>query len=140
MLKITPRRFWTLLLLTSAGATGVLYIWDVTLIETDALSGFGILCIAMFVLINILAYYSGVRAVHSTSKFRFVHIIMILIIVKMAICVGLVIAHLKINQPGSRLFVLPFLTTYLIFTVFEIYILEKVARTKTAETSSSHHS
>jgi hypothetical protein len=88
-------------------------------------------------MIVILAYYSGRRAVLSKSKFRFVQLMMMLIVFKMLICVALVVAHMKIHQPPSKLFVIPFLAIYLIFTLFEIYVLEKLARTKQAAESSS---
>jgi hypothetical protein len=62
---------------------------------------------------------------------------MILILVKMFVCIGLVVAYVKISSPDSKLFVLPFLTIYLIYTIFEIFVLQKIARYK-AEPSESH--
>jgi hypothetical protein len=53
---------------------------------------------------------------------------MMLILMKMIVCVALVVAYVKISNPESKLFVLPFLTTYLIFTIFEIFVLQKIAR------------
>lgn len=130
---ITPRKFWIYLLVVTAATIVSLFLIDVLVPAAAALSPFILGCVAVFVLINILAYFAGVRAVHSQSKYRFVHLMMGLIIFKMLICVVLVLAHLKINQPESRLFVFPFLMIYLIFTFFEIYVLEKIARTHPPE-------
>lgn len=130
---ITPRKFWTLLLVITAATVISLFLIDALVPAAAALSPFILGCVAVFVLINVLAYFAGVGAVRSQSKYRFVHLMMGLIIFKMMICVVLVIAHMKINQPESRLFVFPFLLIYLIFTFFEIYVLEKIARTHPPE-------
>ena len=135
MLMIAPGRFWILLALIAAGTLVSLVVWNTFLPESSAISQFTFLCISAFILINILAYYSGKRAIHSKSKFRFVQLMMMLILFKMMICVALVAAHMKINHPESKLFVLPFLTIYLIFTLFEIYVLERLARTNTPSSS-----
>jgi len=128
LFMITPRKFWLLLLLVIAGTIISLFLWHIFLPATEARSPFTFWCVLVFVLINVLAYYAGRRATNSKSMYRFVHLILILIIFKMLICVVLVVAHLKINHPESKLFVLPFLSTYLIFTLFEIFVLEKLAR------------
>jgi hypothetical protein len=126
---IAPRRFWFLLALIIVGTIGILFLCDTLLPESDALSQFTLVCVGTFTLINILAYTAAKRAVRSKSKYRFIQLIMVLILCKMIICIGLVVAHVKINNPDSKLFVLPFLLIYLIFTFFEIYVLEKLART-----------
>ncbi len=132
---IAPRRFWILLSLVIVATIIVLLLCNIIAPESDALSQFTVVCVGTFTVINILAYYSGKRAVRSKSKYRFIQLMMILILFKMVICIGLVVAHVKINQPDSKLFVLPFLAIYLIFTMFEIYVLEKLART--SDTASS---
>jgi len=91
----------------------------------------------VFTGINIIAYYTGRRAVRSKSNFRFIQLVMGLILFKMVVCIALVVAHVKINHPVSKLFVIPFMVIYLIFTLFEIYVLEKMARTNTASSSST---
>ena len=127
---IASPRFWFLLVLIVVGVMFSLFLWDYFLPESSGLSAFTLVCVATFVLINIIAYFAGKRAVLSSSKFRFIQLMMILIMLKMLICVVLVVAHVRINNPSSKLFVLPFLTIYLIFTLFEIYVLEKTARHK----------
>lgn len=135
---IAPRTFWKYLLLIILVTLGALLLWDVFLPKSEAFSTFTIICMVTFTAINILAYFAAIRAVNSKSKYRFVQLMMMLILFKMMICVGLVVAHVKINQPDTKLFVLPFLTIYLIFTLFEIYVLEKLARTNHPTSSSSH--
>lgn len=124
------------MMLLVVGAICSLIVWETFLPASSGLSKFTIICVGVFTLINIFAYYAGQRAVFSKSKYRFIQLMMILILFKMMICIALVVAHVKINHPSSKLFVLPFLTIYLIFTLFEIYVLEKIARTNTRVSSS----
>jgi hypothetical protein len=58
---------------------------------------------------------------------------MMIIIVKMLVCVLIVAVYLKIVAPESKLFVLPFLVIYLIFTIFEVIVLERIARAETTD-------
>lgn len=129
---IAPRRFWFLLALIIVGTIGILFLCNTLLPESDAVSQFTFVCVGTFTFINVLAYAAAKRAVRSKSKYRFIQLMMILILFKMVVCIGLVVAHVKINNPDSKLFVIPFLTIYLIFTFFEIYVLEKLARTTEA--------
>lgn len=127
---IAAPRFWLLLLLVVIGVMVSLFLWNYFLPESSGLSTFTLICVGTFILINVIAYYAGRRSVMSSSKYRFVQLMMGLIMLKMVICVVLVVAYIKINEPSSKLFVLPFLTLYLLFTLFEIYVLEKTARHK----------
>jgi hypothetical protein len=126
-----------MLLLVTAFTICALFAWHIFLPESAAKSRFTLWCVITFVVINILAYYSGLRAATSKSNYRFIQLMMILILVKMFVCIGLVVAYVKISSPDSKLFVLPFLTIYLIYTIFEIFVLQKIARYK-AEPSESH--
>jgi hypothetical protein len=133
---IAPRKFWWLLFLITVCAVVTLPVWHALIPGTDALSPFTWICIGVFAMINVVAYFLGVRSIRSKSKYRFVHLTMALIVVKMIICIVLVVAHVELNMPGSKLFVLPFLSTYLIFTLFEIFVLEKIARIEQKDTSA----
>ena len=127
---MSAQKFWLFLGAVSVMAWCLLVLWDYWLPDSEALSPFSAWCVVVFVCINILAFFAARSAVQSPSKYRFIHLIMGMILLKMLICVGLIVAHVKVNHPESKLFVLPFLTTYLIFTVFEVYMLEKIARSQ----------
>ncbi|MDX1476935.1 MAG: hypothetical protein R3301_04485 [Saprospiraceae bacterium] len=127
---MTTKTFWSLLGGTILIAGALLLLLDVLLPQSDAVSQFTMICTAVFVLINVLAYYLGIGAARSDNKYRFIHLMMILILVKMMICVALVLIYVRIGQPATKLFVIPFLAIYIIFTIFEIYVLQRVARIK----------
>jgi hypothetical protein len=115
-------------LLVTAFTILSLFAWHTLLPQSAAKSQFTLWCVTAFVIINVLAYYTGRRATNSKSNYRFIQLMMMLILMKMIVCVALVVAYVKISNPESKLFVLPFLTTYLIFTIFEIFVLQKIAR------------
>lgn len=127
---IAPRRFWTLLAVVVACTMLALWVWNLLLPASEGISWFTLICVAIFVMINVLAYYAGRHAAWSTSRYRFIHFTMLLMMLKMAVCIVMVVVHMQVNAPESRLFVLPFFTIYLIFTAAELYVLDKIARTK----------
>ncbi len=55
---------------------------------------------------------------------------MVLIFIKMLVCFSLVVVYVKIAEPATNHFVLPFFTIYIIFTVFEVAVLDRQARIK----------
>ena len=129
---MSTQKFWLLLGGTCLITLVCLGILQLVIPKSDALSNFTMLCIAVFLAINIAAYYLGKGAAESSSKYRFIHLMMILIIVKMFICVALVLFYVKIGQPSTKLFVIPFLLIYLTFTIFEIHVLQKLAKVQPA--------
>ncbi len=134
---IAPRRFWLLLLIVTVVTVLLLALLDKFLPASESLSRFTVWCVLAFICINVVAYYVGRRAVRSKSRFRFIQAMMMLILLKMMICIGLVVLHVEINHPVSKLFVVPFLMIYLIFTLFEIFVLERMARTHTPSSSTT---
>ena len=83
---------------------------------------FMVFCIAAFIL--------GKKAIQSENKYRFIQITLIIIMSKMTLSIIVVLGYAKIMQPADKLFVIPFLINYLLFTAFEVYFLEKVAKEK----------
>ena len=128
--SISSRRFWTSLLLIAAGSIAVLFVLDAIEPRMNAVSTFTMLTISVFTVIVGLAFVLGLRSSRSESKYGFVRLVMILIFVKMMICVLLIVYHLETERPESKLFIIPFLLIYLIFTIFEVSVLEKLARVK----------
>ncbi|MBK6905108.1 MAG: hypothetical protein IPH04_20460 [Saprospirales bacterium] len=49
---------------------------------------------------------------------------------KMLLSMSVLVVYLKFAAPESKYFILPFLTVYLAFTVFETYFLMKIAKIK----------
>ena len=126
--------FWGYLAGITIGTVAVLFVIDLLLPVASAFSSFTLLTTGVFAALIGLAYVLAVKSATGKNKYAYVHLVMGLIFVKMIICILLVLFHIKTAQPDNKLFVLPFLFVYLIFTIFEVYVLQKVAQLKPAET------
>jgi hypothetical protein len=51
---------------------------------------------------------------------------------KLALTMAVLVGYLKFADPASKYFILPFIMVYLVFTVFETYVLMKVGKAKPA--------
>ncbi|MFN7119239.1 MAG: hypothetical protein ACK4TA_20740, partial [Saprospiraceae bacterium] len=86
--------------------------------------------LAFFVFFCILTYLIAYRAVHRKNKFAFINAALVLTFIKMLLCVVVVGAYIKLANPPSRLFILPFLGIYVVYTIFETYFMMKIGKTK----------
>ena len=95
---------------------------------SEAFSDLSIHAFIVFGAIVVLAFFLGKKAAMSGAKYVFIRMTILLIFVKMCIGVGLVVIHVRSEMPEDKTFIIPFLLIYLIFTIFEIYVLEKLGR------------
>ena len=123
-------RFWTSLVLLVAGTLIALLLLDMVTPAMEATSVFILSTVPVFTGIVAFAFILGERTARSQNKNTFVHFVMMLILLKMFLCVMMVVYHVKVNEPETKMFVIPFLLIYLIFTIFEVFVLEKLSRTK----------
>lgn len=106
----------------------ILAVMNLILPGSEAFSSLSVTSSIGFGMIVVLAYYIGKKAAKSSSRFVFIRMTVVFIFVKMALGVALVVYHVRIELPGNKLFILPFLIIYLLFTIYEIYVLEKLGR------------
>ena len=113
-------------------ALAVCALWLLNLLwpVLASMSPFIIASLLVFAGFNVFSYYLGVRAAASQSPNRFIQLVMVLMILKMGLCIALVVGYINLAQPDSKLFVLPFLSLYVIFTIFEVWALMRVARVR----------
>jgi len=95
---------------------------------TGVASALSVNSLIAFGVIVVLAYFMGRKAAMSQAKFVFIRLTVVFIFIKMFVGIALVVYHVRIEMPDDKLFIIPFLFNYLIFTIFEIYVLEKLGR------------
>lgn len=95
----------------------------------QAYLGFSWWSLAFFVMVSLITYFVGYRAIHHKSKFAFINASLGLTFFKMLLCVVFVGVYIQINNPPSRLFILPFLGIYVVYTIFETYFMMKIGKT-----------
>jgi hypothetical protein len=94
----------------------------------QSLLTFNIACVILFFFLTIFAYFAGKKAALSSNNYRFIQLIILFIFIKMVLSLVLVLGYWNAFQPDTKLFVIPFILVYLIFTIFELYFLENLAR------------
>ena len=80
-----------------------------------------------FLSLSVLMYFIGHTSANSSNKNSFLRIVMVTTFLKMFLCVGLIVIYQTIVKPESKMFVVPFLMIYIIFTIFETYFMMKLS-------------
>jgi hypothetical protein len=123
---MTDARFYTLLALFSAGAAAAAAAAHFLLPIGYALPlTFG--SIVMFIIITLVMYYAGKRTAGSENKFLFTNVFMGVTMLKFFLCGGTIAAYALLAAPENKLFVVPFFSSYLIYTALEIVFLLKLS-------------
>jgi len=91
----------------------------------------GWLGLAAFLLITILMYYSGRRAARSNNKNDFTSVVMGFTTGKMFTVLLAIVIYQRTVLPDHNFFILPFFSMYLIYTIFETYVMTKLGRADT---------
>jgi len=120
-----------LLFISIPAAIGLFFVHRIPLLAPYALLSW--LSLGLFIGLCILMFYVGRRAALSENKHNFTNAFLLFLMLKLFSCAILVIVYLKVVEPASKLFVLPFLGLYVIYTTFEVIFLSKLGRIKVAK-------
>ena len=85
----------------------------------------------IFTLFTIGIFYLGNYTASSPNKGLFSAVHLSTIFFKMIFAVLILFLYVQIKSPPTKLFVVPFMLLYLLFTALEVYILTKIGRTET---------
>lgn len=86
----------------------------------------------VYILITLLLFWVGRKLAGSSNRNAFTQFVMIALFAKMALTMAVLVAYLKLSEPASKYFILPFFVVYLAFTIYETYMLMNVGRIKPA--------
>ena len=123
------RKFFTQLSFVSLGIVVVIFLFNLI----PAFQVFQLLSwisFFFFLALSVLMYFIGYFAANSSDKNSFLQIVMASTFFKMVLCLAIIISYAKIAEPESKLFVIPFLAIYIIFTIFETYFMMKLSYLK----------
>ena len=90
--------------------------------------------LSAFIFFNLLclgAYYLGKKSLNSPNKYLFNQLIMLNVIIKMIVSISIILIYHTFFTPETNWFVMPFLILYLIYTVFETYLLTSLVKSHT---------
>lgn len=89
---------------------------------------FSLQTIAFFALLSIFFYIFAKLASGSRNIYMFNNIIMATSLIKLVLCFMVIYLYHKNMQPANNYFIIPFFTLYIIYTLFELDFMGKLAR------------
>ncbi len=125
---MSPKTFLLHLAAVTAGTAALLAILYLVAPAAQLHGRFMILTILLFVVVCTGLYYAGRSAANSSSKLAFNNIVSISVFGKMVLAVAVLFVYQQTAKPTNEWFVGIFLTVYVIYTVFEVWFMTKLAR------------
>jgi hypothetical protein len=84
--------------------------------------------LGIFVLLSVVMFYAGRNAAFSENKHSFTNVSLGVTIGNIFIAILFILGYDQLMQPESRFFIIPFFLMYLIYTIFETYIMMKLGQ------------
>jgi len=84
--------------------------------------------IVFYSILSYIIFLMGQKSTQSRPGDYFLYIVVINVFIKLIASFLIVFLYVKIYQPQDKYFVIPFLTIYMIFTIFETYFLSLQAK------------
>lgn len=84
----------------------------------------------IFVVLSIGIYFPFKSAAEGKNKSLFTQLSMVFIVVKMMLSLTILLVYNRFFQPGDRFFLIPFGIIYIVFTIFETWVLGVLGKVK----------
>ncbi len=121
------KQFWLgLLLVTVLAAAAAIGLAQVAVLAPHWI--LSLVAIILFFLLSVGVFYLGKYTARSTNRHTFTNVILGFTIVKMFLSGGGILMYALLAEPQDKLFILPFFLIYLLYTVFEVYVLIRLAQ------------
>lgn len=85
--------------------------------------GLGVAGWGLFTVVTCLMFFLGKRTVHSRNPNDFTRVVLGTMAFKMLLTITLAFIYYQLVRPTSKYAVVPFLLVYVVFTVYETYLL-----------------
>ena len=125
---MSPKTFLLHLAAVTAGTAALLAVLYFLAPAAQPHGRVMILTILLFVVVCTGLYYAGRSAANSSSKLAFNNIVSISVFGKMVLAVAVLFVYQQTAKPTNEWFVGVFLSVYVIYTVFEVWFMTKLAR------------
>ncbi len=84
----------------------------------------------IFVGLSLAVYFPFKSAAEGKNKSLFTQLSMVFIVVKMMLSLTILLVYNRAFHPGDRLFLIPFGIIYIVFTIFETWVLGVLGKVK----------
>ena len=86
--------------------------------------------VGLFFLICVGLFYAGLSAMRSTNRYAFNNLVSVSVFGKMVLAIAFLFVYQRVMQPVNQWFVGIFLLCYIAYTVFEVWFMTRLARSK----------
>jgi hypothetical protein len=124
---MTPKNFYIQLTVISIIVALLLVLLDTSKLISSHLS-LSWISWGFFILFSIGMFYASSKSATSENKNLFGQIFLMSILLKMFFCATMLIVYMLVTKPQTAFFALPFLLVYLVFTIYEVYFVTKLAK------------
>ncbi len=126
---MTQRSFYNQLVSLSAGVAALLIFLNFfPLFRSDISLSW--ISWAFFIIFTIVVFYVSKSAAKSANPHNFTSVIIGVVIGKMFFSILIILLYIKMFNPESRYFLLPFFAIYFSFTIFELTFMTKLGKMK----------
>jgi hypothetical protein len=126
-MNMSQRRFYLQLIFLSLAVAIALYFLHL-LPQLAAYARLSWIGLVFFIVLSVVMYEVGYQAAASDNKHNFTNTVIGFTIGKMMIAILIILGYLKLAEPETKLFVLPFFGIYLIYTIFETYFMIRLGK------------
>ena len=91
---------------------------------------FSHIALIIFVVFNVFLFTLAYFSVRSKNSYNFITIVMASIFLKILLAFGIIFYFVKMYEPSDSYYLIPFGIHYLLFSSFEIYYMQKMAKLK----------
>ena len=106
----------------------VLLVLCYTLLPISDYVLLGVLGLVFFIVLSIFVFNMARKMTRARDLNAFTRLIMYNLMIKLFLSFAIIWVYYSIVKPQERLFILPYILIYLIFTIFEAMFLSKQAR------------
>ncbi len=97
--------------------------------QLQAYSSLSWISLGLFLGITLAMHRVGRSAAQSSNKNDFTNAVLGFTVGKMFLAIIILLGYSQLAQPADKLFIIPFFAVYLIYTIFETYLMMKLGRT-----------
>lgn len=126
---MTDKVFFTRLATITASTIVLLALFLLILPAAQVHKTFAGAAVLLFVLVSIGLFYAGRSTAASSSKLAFTNLVSASVFGKMLLAVAALFVYQQSAQPTNQWFVGIFLLVYVVYTVFEVWFMTKLAKT-----------
>jgi hypothetical protein len=127
---MSPKPFFLQLTGLTLLAAGIVVLLN-TLPQLEEHYPLGWISLGIFFFLTVLMYFAGRQAAGSANKNDFTSVVLAFTLGKLFVIILAVFGYSQLREPETNFFILPFFSMYLIYTIFETYVMMKLGKAKT---------